>query len=72
MKRGFVIGKVKSANNSEINNINLSNNNSSYSEDFKEIDVPEEYKSCVLEIVQAIKDLFAKHDIELGHTETVK
>lgn len=34
--------------------------------------MPEEYISCVLEIVQANKDLFAKHDIELGHTETVK
>lgn len=66
MKRGFVIGKAKSANKSEINDINLSNNNSSSSEDIKEVDVPEEYKSCVLEIVQANKDLFAKHDIDIA------
>lgn len=72
LTRGFVIGKAIFANKSEINNINLSNNNSSYLDDFKEIDMPEEYKSCVLDIVLANKDLFAKHDIELGHTETVK
>lgn len=72
LKRGFVIGKAKSANKSEINYINLSNNNFSYSEDFKEIDVPKEYKSCVLDIVQANKDLFSKHDIELKILKLLK
>lgn len=59
-------------NKSEINNINLFNNNFSYLDDFKEIDMLEEYKFCVLDIVLVNKDLFVKYDIELGYIEIVK
>ena len=41
-------------------------------DDFKEIKVPEGHRRHITQLVRGNKDLFAKRDKDLGHTDNVK
>jgi transposase InsO family protein/predicted aspartyl protease len=77
LKRGSVIGKGRALRAGEVSTIaeeqkDDDDDTGKEDEEFNEIKVPEEYRSEVVRIVKQNIDLFAKTDIDLGHTDTVK
>jgi hypothetical protein len=74
LKRGSVIGKGRALDVSEVCTITEQeeDDNVDFENEFKDIKVKEIYRKDITRIIKQNKDLFAKTDIQLGHTETVK
>ena len=74
LKRGSVIGKARSLDTCEINNVEPMevDEPEEPQDDLKEIQVPLQHRRNITTLIQQNKDLFAKKDTDLGHTDTVK
>ncbi|MCG8033371.1 MAG: DDE-type integrase/transposase/recombinase [Candidatus Thiodiazotropha taylori] len=75
VKKGCPIAKVELVQGQTISLVDQCKKTSDTcqaSEHFKDTDVPEEYRSDVINLLKANSDLFAQKDSELSHTDTVK
>ena len=73
IKRGCVIGRINVIDDQSIETtINEVKSKDTLGDITDELDVSDEHRSLIERIVLKNKDLFAKTDAELGHTNTVK
>ena len=74
LSKGCVVAKLEPVQQESVRNINsiINQTNLEQLDWSSDVDVPEEYKSRVVNFLKKNNDLFATKDSELGHTDTVK
>ena len=74
LSKGCVVAKLEPDQQESVRNINsiINQTNLEQLDWSSDVDVPEEYKSRVVNFLKKNNDLFATKDSELGHTDTVK
>ena len=74
LKKGGVVGKARPLFPSEISSVEPMDVDECQEpdDDLKEIKVPEGHRRHITQLVRGNKDLFAKRDKDLGHTDSVK
>ena len=71
-RHGLIVKITGIRNNVTCINSVIKNNKFKEKLDFKDLDVPKEYRSRIEKLDLLNKDLFASKDSELGHTKTVE
>ena len=72
LKRGCVVGKGRGLEDQEISSISEDEKPEDTEHDFDEVKVPKKHEKDVKRVLRKNKDLFARKDSDLGHTNTVK
>ncbi len=69
------VGKMESTSGQDLADVNSVLKGQGQKDDrmdMGEINVPDQYRGCIERLVHGNEDLFAKTDLDLGHTDTVK